>query len=419
MWNNTRRGFNLIRWRNNARQSRLVRNKSLGVMTCIFGVFLLFAGIIVYFKINPLSDTNKAGNSKLNEASNAYVEIYKDYAKVDNPQNEKNNDFNSNTNLKNDTKAEEKCFSLIALGEIMMGNVDSKNYSLSFKDVSELAKDADYTVTSLTTNIVDLEKIEDPKSKYIVNKNILKAFNALGVDGVNVASDHMLDFGKNIFNGTTSILTEAKLDIVGIQDDIIYAEHDGIKVALIGVSNEIIGSYSNFTAAKIWVYDNYMIKIKEAIKKAKESADTVVLITHLGSENSHEVTSVMEWFYHELVNAGADLVLGNHALGVYPIEIYKGTPIIYSLGYFMHDTSYDVGKKSGIFKFTIDVEGKIKSLEFTPTYITESEVKLYSEYNKEEALKFMKYVGNYSNLNENINSYDIKFNTKSMTIIFK
>lgn len=388
-------------------------------MTCIFGVFLLFAGIIVYFKINPLSDTNKAGNSKLNEASNAYVDIYKDNAKVDNPQNEENNDFNSNTNLNNDTKAEEKYFSLIALGEIMMGNVDSKNYSLSFKDVSEVAKDADYTVTSLTTNIVDLEKIEDPKSKYIVNKNILKAFNALGVDGVNVASDHMLDFGKNIFNGTTSILTEAKLDIVGIQDDIIYAEHDGIKVALIGVSNEIIGSYSNFTAAKIWVYDNYMIKIKEAIKKAKESADTVVLITHLGSENSHEITSTMEWFYHELVNAGADLILGNHALGVYPIEIYKGVPIIYSLGYFIHDTSYDIGKKSGIFKFNIDVKGKIKSLEFTPTYITESGVKLYSEYNKEEALKFMKYVGNYSNLDENINSYDIKFNTKSMTITFK
>ncbi len=388
-------------------------------MTCIFGVFLLFAGIIVYFKINPLSDTNKAGNSKLNEASNAYVDIYKDNAKVDNPQNEENNDFNSNTNLNNDTKAEEKYFSLIALGEIMMGNVDSKNYSLSFKDVSEVAKDADYTVTSLTTNIVDLKKIEDPKSKYIVNKNILKAFNALGVDGVNVASDHMLDFGKNIFNGTTSILTEAKLDIIGIQDDIIYAEHDGIKVALIGVSNEIIGSYSNFMAAKIWVYDNYMIKIKEAIKKAKESADTVVLITHLGSENSHEVTSVMEWFYHELVNAGADLVLGNHALGVYPIEIYKGVPIIYSLGYFIHDTSYDIGKKSGIFKFNIDVKGKIKSLEFTPTYITESGVKLYSEYNKEEALEFMKYVGNYSNLDENINSYDIKFNAKSMTIIFK
>ena len=388
-------------------------------MTCIFGVFLLFAGIIVYFKINPLSDTNKAGNSKLNEASNAYVDIYKDNAKVDNPQNEENNDFNSNTNLNNDTKAEEKYFSLIALGEIMMGNVDSKNYSLSFKDVSEVAKDADYTVTSLTTNIVDLKKIEDPKSKYIVNKNILKAFNALGVDGVNVASDHMLDFGKNIFNGTTSILTEAKLDIIGIQDDIIYAEHDGIKVALIGVSNEIIGSYSNFMAAKIWVYDNYMIKIKEAIKKAKESADTVVLITHLGSENSHEVTSVMEWFYHELVNAGADLVLGNHALGVYPIEIYKGVPIIYSLGYFIHDTSYDIGKKSGIFKFNIDVKGKIKSLEFTPTYITESGVKLYSEYNKEEALEFMKYVGNYSNLDENINIYDIKFNAKSMTIIFK
>ena len=35
-----------------------------------------------------------------------------------------------------------------------------------------------------------------------IKENILNAFNALGVDGVNLATDHMLDFGKDVFKDT-------------------------------------------------------------------------------------------------------------------------------------------------------------------------------------------------------------------------
>lgn len=373
-------------------------------------MFILCVVAIVYFKTKP-SDIRANNNENVINASNNMVDIYKDNAKDNNIKEEENlsgNDDKSNSNSG-------KYFSFVALGEIMMGGKDYSSYVLPFKDASDITSSADYTVLSLTTNIVDLDKIENPKSKYIVNKDILKAFNVLGVDGVNIASDHIVDFGKNIFNGTKTILNDANLDVIGIQDDVIYAEHDGIKIAFIGVSNEIIGSYSNYTDAGVWVYDNYMIKLKTAIKTAKEMADTVIVITHLGSENSHEVNSVMTWFYHELANSGADLILGNHALGVYPLEVYNGTPIIYSLGYFMHDTNYDVGKKSGIFKFTVDVKGKIKYLEFTPTYIVNGNVTLYSEYDSKQALEFMKYVSNY----ENSNNYDVNITNKNMVITFK
>lgn len=372
----------------------------------------------MYFKTNN-SDVNKAeNNGNLEEVFNAYVDVYNEQDGLANAEIEKENfDANSNetSNIVAATNNNEKTFTFTALGEIMMGEMDT-SYVLSFKDVAELTSSSDYTFTSLTTNVVDLEEIEEPISKYIVTKNILKAFTALGVDGVNIASDHMLDFGTNIFKGTKEILSDAKLDVIGVQDDIIYAEHNGIKLAFIGVSNEIIGSYSDFIDAGVWVYDDYMVKIKEGIKKAQDTADTVIVITHLGSENKHVETDVMTWFYHELVNAGADLVLGNHALGVYPIEIYNGTPIIYSLGYFMHDTEYEIGKKSGIFNFTVNIDGEIESLEFTPTYITENGVKLYAEYDYESAVEFMEYVGNESNVENNL--YDMQISKKGMIVTF-
>jgi len=270
------------------------------------------------------------------------------------------------------------------------------SYVLPFMSISELSKDANYTFASIATNIIDLDVIENATSKYIVTDNITKAFTALGIDGINIATDHIMDFSDKVFNETKTILNDAKLDILGLQDDIIYAENDGIKVAFIAVCNEAIGSYSKYVNAGVSMYDDHMIKIKANISKAKENADTVILITHSGSENSHEVTSVMSWFYKELIKAGADMVLGNHALGVYPIEIYKGKPIIYSLGYLMDDTDYEVGKKSGLFKFTIDADGNINSLEITPTYINGDDVLIYSEYDLDGAIDFMKYISKNS-----------------------
>lgn len=291
------------------------------------------------------------------------------------------------------TEPSKKEFKFTALGEIMMGGVIKDkvayNYMSAFKSLTDVLKDSDYTVANLTTNITSLDKIENPKSKYIVTKKILNALSVLGVDGVNISSDHMLDFGKDVFTETKNILKEDALDVIGLQDSIVYAEHDGIKVAIIGVCNEVIGVQTDYANSEIMTYN--LEKIKSMISEAKNNSNTVIVMTHLGLENSYQVTEIMSWFYKELINSGADMVLGAHALGVYPIEIYKGKPIIYSLGYLMHDTDYAAGKKSGVFNFTIDVDGKITKLEFIPTYINaKKQTILCTDYNKEEAEKFLK-----------------------------
>lgn len=285
-------------------------------------------------------------------------------------------------------------FNLVALGEIMMGGEINQNvnynYMLAFKHISNITNKADYTVAHLGTNITELDKIENPKSKYIVTDKIDNAFSALGLDGISVATDHMMDFDREIFNDTKNILKD-EYDLIGLKDNIIYAEANGVKIAIIGVTNEIIGSGSKYTNAGIMIYN--MSKIKSMIKEAKQNAQAVIMMTHLGYENTHKVSSVMNWFYKELIKAGADLVLGSHSLGVYPIEMYKGKPIIYSLGYLMHDTSYEVGKKSGIFNFKFNEVGKLVEIRIIPTYINaKKQVLLYSDYNKEEANKFLNYI---------------------------
>ena len=263
------------------------------------------------------------------------------------------------------------------------------------KNISEYTSQADYTVLNLATNIIDLKELKDTKSKYIVTKSIENAFSALGIDGINIANDHMLDFGKSVFKDTTNILKE-DYDLIGLKDTIVYVEHEGIKVALIGVCNEVIGTESEYTNAGIMMYN--MKKLKSMIKTAKEKVGSVIVLTHLGLENTHTVTDIMSWFYKELVDAGADAVLGSHALGLYPLEMYKGKPIIYSMSNLMSDTDYLLGKESGIFTLNIDEKGKIKSLEILPLYVNaKKQTLLYSDYSKDANTTLLKYLTNKLN----------------------
>ena len=371
MWHSTRRGRSLIRKRYNTRKFRLnlvnicIILASLSViLTC--GVF-----VYNYTKQNFKANNNlNIENSPIIE-SNSKVEIYEEHSNED-----------------------EKEFSVAILGELMMGGViaDNLNYNYmsAFKNIAEHTKRADYTILNLATNIIDLEKIKDAKSKYIVTRNIENAFNALGVDGINIANDHILDFGEKIFLDTKDTLKK-DYDLIGLKDTITYIEHDGIKVAVIGICNEVIGNQREYTDAGIMMYN--LKKVKSMIKEAKQNANTVVLLTHLGLENTHTVTSIMSWFYKELITSGADIVLGSHALGLYPVEIYKGKPIIYSMGYLMSDTNYLLGKETGIFTLELDKSGKLQSLTITPMYINaKKQTLIYSEYNKDMNDKLLKYL---------------------------
>lgn len=347
------------------------------------------------------------------------VNNIKDVEKIKADETKENSDIietDASNNIqiyKEEVAGKDKTFTITFLGELMMGGEIGEqlqyDYMLAFKNIAEYTSKADYTVLNLATNVIDLDELPETESKYIVTKNIENAFNALGVDGVNLASDHMLDFGKDVFKDTVSIL-EQDYDLIGLKDTTVFVEHDGIKIAIIGVCNEVIGTERQYTNAGIMMYN--MKTLKSMIKEAKKKVNTVVMLTHLGLENTHTITSIMSWFYKELIKAGADAVLGSHALGIYPVEIYKGKPIIYSMSNLMSDTDYTIGKESGIFTLNIDEHGKLDSLEVLPLYINaKKQTLLYSDYDKQNCNKLLQYLTSkldsktYTIVNNNLKIY--------------
>ena len=367
---------------------------------------VLISAFSVYGIVHIVSSSNNIEIASKNIEKNADVNVYIDKVKnddeknIDNALDEPPKEDESNIMEGNDeTSNDHDGIRITALGEIMMGGNSWVNngYALAFKDISSYTKNSDYVVSTLATNITSVKDLSDTKTKYVANESIVNAFSALQIKGLNIATDHMLDFSKNMFLNTVNVLKKNDIDVIGLENDIAYAENNGTRVAFIGVNNVIIGNAKNYMDAGMYVYD--LNKIKNSIKEAEKNSDFVVVMPHYGKENVHEVTDVMRWFAKELINAGADMVLGTHSLGIYPPEEYNGKIVIYSLGYLIHDTNNEYGKKSAIFDFNIDSKGVLKQIDITPLYIgNKSSVKLYKEISTNKNKEFLYELNSESKL---------------------
>ncbi|MFA5127602.1 MAG: AmmeMemoRadiSam system protein B [Patescibacteria group bacterium] len=89
-------------------------------------------------------------------------------------------------------------------------------------------------------------------------------------------------------------------------------------------------------------------KTKELIKKGNDDADFVVINIHWGPEYKEFAVSREQTLGHELVDAGADVIIGHHAHVVQEMEIYKNRPIFYSLGNFVFDQYFSTPTQQGL-----------------------------------------------------------------------
>jgi poly-gamma-glutamate capsule biosynthesis protein CapA/YwtB (metallophosphatase superfamily) len=71
---------------------------------------------------------------------------------------------------------------------------------------------------------------------------------------------------------------------------------------------------------------------------------------------------------HALIEAGADLIAGNHPHAINPVEVYQGKPVFYSLGNFIYTDLWDfMGLESLLVRYRLG-DGQV---EIVPLLIDE------------------------------------------------
>ena len=89
--------------------------------------------------------------------------------------------------------------------------------------------------------------------------------------------------------------------------------------------------------------------VKEDVARARAlGAQLVIVFPHWGVEYSTGPTAEQLALGHAAIDAGADLVIGNHPHWAGAVEIYKGKPIFYALGNLVFDQTWSEPTLEGI-----------------------------------------------------------------------
>jgi len=214
----------------------------------------------------------------------------------------------------------------------------------------------------------------------------------MGVDIVSVANNHVYDYGEASLLDTLATLETAAMPYVGAGRDIedavkpVYFIANDCKIAYVSATQIEQGDYPDTRSAgensagvfRCWDPD----KLYETVAEAKANSDFVVVYIHWGTELSETLHWAQTDQANGLVEAGADLIIGDHPHCLQEIAYIGDVPVVYSMGNFWFNSKT---QDTGIFKTTIDESG-IKSIQFVPAIQSNCSTTIASDSDRQRIL---------------------------------
>jgi len=191
------------------------------------------------------------------------------------------------------------------------------------------------------------------KTVFTADPTLIDGLVKAGIDYVGIANNHIGDAGNNGILQTIANLKKRGLKYSGAGKDLAAAQRpaildaNGTKVAILAYDAIAPG----YHAAKGEPGSSKLtIKAVQAGVKAarKAGAKVVIVFPHWGTEYRYSPFQNQQRLARQIIDAGADMIIGNHAHYAAAVEVYKGKPIWYALGNFVFDQTWSEPTMEGI-----------------------------------------------------------------------
>lgn len=214
-----------------------------------------------------------------------------------------------------------------------------------------------------------------------------------GFSVLNVANNHSLEHGPEMFLESVECLKSAGIQICGLRSTVkeFYSEPivlsvEGQRIGILGYNFVGVDNFKDADNLIAQSHDsivNYTWERKKFRKPPLEQAnkaviqdinnlraqvDILFLMTHWGYEYVTVPPYNLTVEAHSFIDAGVDIVIGSHPHVLQGMEAYKRGLIFYSLGNFIFDFHEKVTKCTAVLDITID-KNKDFSHTFNPLYI--------------------------------------------------
>ena len=219
--------------------------------------------------------------------------------------------------------------------------------------VRSLLKGADLAVANFENPAPDNFKYHTQGTVFSANPRLIAGLKDAGIDYVSLGNNHIGDAGP-----VGLLQTLANLDKYGIRHsgagrNLAAARTpaimtvDGVKVAIL--SYDTIAKYYAAGTNKAGSAQLTAANVKVDVAAARKAgAQIVIVYPHWGTEYSPRPFSAEQTLARAVIDAGADMIIGNHAHWVGAMEIYKGRPIWYALGNFVFDQIWSEPTSEGL-----------------------------------------------------------------------
>lgn len=278
---------------------------------------------------------------------------------------------------------------VIGVGDIMMGSnypnggvLPPDNGAGLMKEVTPVLQDADITIGNLEGVLLNdggtPKTCRDPKVCYVFRSPVNYVDNLLnaGFDVMSLANNHAGDFGEAGRKSSMQTLEQAGIEHAGqVVKPYTTFTREGIRYGFVA-----------FAPNSGCVNLNDMAGARSLVMHLDSISDIVIVSFHGGAEGAQyqhvprkneifhgENRGDVYKFSHELIDVGADIVLGHGPHVTRAVEVYKSRFIAYSLGNFCTYGGINVAGVNGlapIIKVYTDPKGVFYKAKITSTYQT-------------------------------------------------
>ncbi len=209
-------------------------------------------------------------------------------------------------------------------------------------------------------------KIKEPSFKQFIFRaepEWLFTLKQHGITHLNLANNHSVDQGRAGLVDTRENVVSAGMIPIGAGRTMEEAARPVLltssprKVYVLASLQLALENFA-YLSEKPSVSQEDFDTLVERVRHLRSSEpDSYIIVTlHWGGEHTLQPVTIQRVRAHQLIDAGADALIGHHTHTLQTIEEYKGKPIYYSIGNFIFDQRKPVNSKACMVKLTITKE---------------------------------------------------------------
>jgi poly-gamma-glutamate synthesis protein (capsule biosynthesis protein) len=270
---------------------------------------------------------------------------------------------------------------LIAVGDVMLGEhplyighgirsvIQKKGAEYPFIDVAPFLKKGDIVFGNLEAVLSDYgaNKKQLGSMQLRAVPETVEGLKYAGFNMLSLANNHILEHGKAAVIETKDILSRHGIKHVGVGENFSKAREPEI-MSVKGIDMAFL-SYCLVPDKTAYISINDPREIASDVRRAKSQADLVVVSLHWGNEYIEMPSPFQIELAHDIVDSGANIILGHHPHVLQPVETYKNSIIAYSLGNFIFDMDYIEETKSSIILECELTKERVVDYNLAPVYL--------------------------------------------------